>query len=106
MGRPPRPRRERREQERALRATVRRIERLAGELPGGTPERAIEVASSSVVDLKARALPCLQCAGQLDIKGERAESTARGVLRAIDLVCRQCHAPRTLWFRIAAPGPN
>jgi hypothetical protein len=89
-----------------LRATVRRIERMAGELPGATAERAIEVGSSSVVELKARATPCLQCAGQLDLKGDRAESTARGVLRAIELVCRQCHAPRTMWFRIAAPGPN
>lgn len=89
-----------------MRATVRRIERMAGELPGGTPERAIEVGASSVVELKARAAPCLQCAGQLDIRGDRAGSTARGVVRAIELVCRQCHAPRTLWFRIAAPGPN
>jgi len=85
---------------------VRRIERLAGELPGGAPERPIEVSSSSVVELKARATPCPQCTGQLELKGDRAESSARGVLRAVDLVCRRCHATRTLWFRIAAPGMN
>jgi hypothetical protein len=89
-----------------LRATVRRIERLAADLPGGAAERPIEVGSSSVVELKARGAPCLQCAGELEIKGDRAESTARGVLRVIELVCRRCHAPRTLWFRIAAPGLN
>ena len=106
MARPLRPRRQRREQERALRAAVRRVERLAEELPGGTPERPIEVATSSVIELQARGTPCPQCAGELEIKADRAESTPRGVLRALDLVCRRCHAPRTLWFRIGAPGLN
>jgi hypothetical protein len=106
MARPLRPRRQRREQERALRAAVKRVERLAEELPGGTPERPIEVASSSVIEPQARATRCPQCASELEIRADRAESTPRGVLRAIDVICRRCHAPRTLWFRIAAPGLN
>jgi len=89
-----------------LRAAVRRVERLAEELPGGTPERPIEVTTSSVIELQARATRCPQCAGELEIRADRAESTPRGVRRAIDLICRGCHTPRTLWFRIAAPGPN
>jgi hypothetical protein len=50
--------------------------------------------------------PCIQCAGDLELRGDRATSTARGVLREIALVCRCCHAPRTLWFRIVSPAAN
>ena len=101
-----RPRRKRREQERALRKQVRRTEALAGDLPGGSPDQPIEVTSASVVEGKARATPCVQCGGALDLRGDRATSTARGVLREIALVCRLCHAPRTLWFRITPPAAN
>ena len=106
MPRPPRPRRQQREQQRALRKTVRQLERLAAELPGGSPERPIEVASASVVETKARAIPCVQCeAIEMELRGDRATSTARGVLRALEMVCRQCHAARAIWFRVAT-GAN
>jgi hypothetical protein len=101
-----RPRRKRRDQERALRKQVHRTEALATELPGGSPELPIEVASASVVEGKARTTPCVQCGGALDLRGDHATSTARGVLRELALVCRLCHAPRTLWFRIAPPAAN
>jgi hypothetical protein len=101
-----RPRRARREQERALRKTVRQVQRLAGDLPGGGPERAIEVASASVVELKALGTPCLQCGGELELRHDRASADSGGVLRALELTCRRCHAPRTLWFRVVASGPN
>jgi hypothetical protein len=101
-----RPRRARREQERALRKTVRQVQRLAGELPGGGPEHAIEVSSASVVELKALGTPCLQCGGELQLRHDHASAGARGVLRQLELTCRRCHAPRTLWFRVAPSGPN
>jgi hypothetical protein len=104
--RAPRPRRKQREQERALRKQVRRTEGLAGKLTGGSPEHPLDVASASVVDGKARATPCIQCGGDLEPRGDRATSTARGVLREITLACRRCHAPRTLWFLIAPPATN
>ena len=72
-------------------------------MPGGSPEQPIDVAAASVVEGKARATPCIQCGGDLELRGDRATSTARGVLRELALVCRRCHAPRTLWFRIAPP---
>jgi hypothetical protein len=96
----------RREQERALRKLVRDTEELAGELPGGTPERPIDVAAASIVEAKARATPCIQCEGDLDLRSDRATSTARGVLREVALVCRRCHVPRTLWFRVAPASRN
>jgi hypothetical protein len=106
MSRPPRPRRQQREQQRALRKTVRQLERLAAQLPGGSPERPIEVTSASVVATKARAVPCVQCeAVEMELRGDKATSTARGVLRELALVCRQCHAPRAIWFRLTV-GAN
>jgi hypothetical protein len=106
VARPPRPRRKQREQQRALRKEVRRTEALAAELPGGSPEHPIDVTSASVVEGKARATPCIQCGGELDLRADRATSTPRGVVRAIALVCRRCHAPRALWFRVAPPAAN
>jgi len=106
VSRPARPRRKRRQSERALRKEARRVEALASKLPGASPEQPIDVASASVVEGKARATPCVQCGGDLEPRGDRAASTARGVLREISLVCRLCHTPRTLWFRIAPPSAN
>jgi len=106
MSRPPRPRRQQREQQRTLRKSVRQLQRLAAEMRGGSPERPIDVASASVVETKARAVPCVQCeATEMELRGDRATSTARGVLRELAMVCRQCHATRALWFRVAT-GAN
>jgi hypothetical protein len=104
--RPPRPRRQQRERARELRKQVRRTEQLAGQLPGASSDKPIDVASASLVEQKARATSCVQCGGDLEVGGDRATSTARGVLREIALVCRRCHAPRTLWFRIAPRPAN
>jgi hypothetical protein len=102
MSRPPRPRRQQREQQRALRKSVRQLERLAAELPGGSPGRPIDLASASVVETKARAIPCVQCdALEMELRGDRATSTPRGVVRELAMVCRQCHTARTIWLRIA-----
>ena len=106
MAKPPRPRRAQREQSRALRKQVRRTERLANELPGGSPDHPIDVASAAIVEGKARGTPCIQCGGDLELRGDRATATARGVLREIALACRRCHAPRTLWFRVAPVAAN
>jgi hypothetical protein len=106
VSRPPRPRRQRREQERALRKQVRATEQLAAQLPGASAADPIAVGSASVVEEKARATPCIRCGGELELRGDRATSTARGVLREISLACRRCHAPRTLWFQIAPTSAN
>ena len=103
---PPRRRRQRREQERALRKGVRNTERLARQLPGATPETPIEIDAPSVAEVKARSTPCPQCGGELELRGDRADSTPRGVLRELSLVCRLCHAPRTLWFRVTPASAN
>ena len=103
---PPRPRKQRREQERALRKNVRDVERLARQLPGATPDSPIDVDAPAVAEIQARATPCPQCGGELELRGERADSTPRGVLRDLSLVCRVCHTPRHLWFLVRPRSPN
>jgi hypothetical protein len=95
-----------RDQQRVLRKMVQRTETLAAKLAGGSPHLPIEVTSASVVEPKARSTPCVQCGGDLDLRNDSATSTGRGILREMTLVCRRCHAPRTLWFRIAPPAAN
>lgn len=106
MSGPRRPRRDRRERERALRKAVRSTERLARQLSGGTPDAPIDVVASGVAEIKARGTPCPQCGGELELRGDRADSTPRGVLRELRLTCRVCHTPRTLWFRVAPSSAN
>ncbi|HEY0714368.1 MAG TPA: hypothetical protein VGF45_16920, partial [Polyangia bacterium] len=55
------------------------------------------VSSAAVIDGRARAEPCVQCGGELDLRNHSAESAS---LRRTDLICRLCHAPRSIWFRI------
>ena len=106
MAAPKRPRRARRERERALRRDVRTIERLAAQLPGASPASPIEVEAPGVAEVKARSTPCPQCGGELVLGRDRAESTERGVLIQLEARCRLCHAPRSIWFRVAPPRAN
>lgn len=89
-----------------MRKAVRVTERLVRQLPGSTPEAPIEIVASGLAEIQARATPCPQCGGELQIRGDRADSTARGVLRELRLICRLCHAPRTLWFRVSPSSAN
>ena len=93
----------RRAQERAARQLVRDREKLAKLLPGGAADHPISVGSASVVELRARALPCPQCDGELHVVEHRSEGSG---IRAVDVRCRQCGVPRTLWFRLASDEPN
>jgi hypothetical protein len=100
-----RARSQRRSQERALRKDVRAREKLAALGPGGGPDRAYAIPSASLVEPTARSIPCIQCGGTLDLTGHAAAPDAP-LLRIARLVCRLCHTPREIWFRIEAAGPN
>ena len=93
----------RRTAERAARQLVRDRERLALCAPGGSRERAIEVPTSSVIEGRARSLPCPQCEGDYQIDDHQAPTAE---LRALEVVCRRCGTSRTLWFRIAPARLN
>jgi hypothetical protein len=104
-GKPRRLRSERRQAARALTKEVRGREKLAAAGPGGAADRAIVVTSASVVELRAREWPCVQCGGVLELRSHQVAPGAPE-LRTVQLVCRLCHAPRTLWFRIEARLPS
>jgi hypothetical protein len=84
--------------ERVARGLVRDRERLFALGPGGRPEHAIEVVSSSVIEVKARAMPCPQCEGSLHVEDHQAEDAA---LRRVAVRCQRCGVARTIFFRIA-----
>jgi hypothetical protein len=102
--RPERPERaERRMQERVARGLVRDREKLALLEPGGTAERPIDVASSSVIEPRVRSMACPQCGGEYRLQEHAAPSAG---LRRADVACRVCGVKRSIWFRLAPPEPN
>jgi uncharacterized protein with PIN domain len=99
---PARPRTARRALEQKARKLVHHLEQLAAEAPGGSEERPLEVTSAAVIELRAKATPCPQCGGELDVLEHEA---VRG-LRPVRVKCRLCHTPRTIWFRLISPEAN
>jgi hypothetical protein len=106
MAKPRRPRTDRRARQRELRKEIRATEKLATQAPGGARDRPITVVSASVVESIARSTPCVQCGGELSLKDHAAPTDGQGRLRLCHLVCKQCHAPRELWFSIETPLPS
>jgi hypothetical protein len=102
-----RPRTERREATRTARKLADLRERLFSLEEGGTPERPIAVASASVVEPHASALPCPRCNGEMRVTEHVAGSSAGGLrVREARLVCKACGAPRSVWFKIEADVVN
>jgi hypothetical protein len=98
-----RSRTERRVQERAARKLVRDREKLFELSIGGSSERPIPVESAAVIEIRVEAMPCPQCEGQFRIREHVSEGSG---LRRVDVTCRQCSAPRSLWFRLVSNEPN
>ncbi len=90
----------------AARTAVREREKLAAMLPGGSPDNPIEVPSASVVEVRARSIPCPQCGGELDVGDHAATQYEGQSLRVVEARCRRCGAPRALYFRLAMALPN
>lgn len=80
----------------ALRRELAR-ERLAELAPGGTPDRPIVVGSAAVIEPRVAALACPHCDGRYRVLEHTRPVPGR---RRVDVRCRHCSAPRTLWFRI------
>lgn len=79
-------------------------ERLAALSRGGSRERPIEVASAAVVEVRVGAMTCPRC----EIGSYRiAEHVAPAAgLRRVDVACRHCSVPRSLWFRLVQREGN
>lgn len=87
------------------RANLRRDkkEQLAALSRGGSPDRPIQVASASVIEARTTALPCPLCEGEYRVL-EHTRPTPS--LRKVDVACRHCSTPRTLWFTLVPSELN
>jgi hypothetical protein len=75
-------------------------ERLFALEPGGSEARPIEVQTPSVVEARARSVPCPRCNGEHEVLEHAAVTTDGGSLRDVRLRCRSCGSKRSMWFRI------
>lgn len=82
---------------------IRARETLNRLSPGGSPGRAIEISTPSVIATMVRSTPCHQCDGELEPADDDARSTESGPRRVVITRCKRCHAPREIWFAI---GPT
>jgi hypothetical protein len=103
MSKKERSRTQQRARERAARQLVRDRQKLAALEAGGARERPIDVISSSVIPVRARATPCPLCAGSLRLDEETAETVDGRQLRGAHMTCVRCGVARVLWFRLSPP---
>jgi hypothetical protein len=96
-----RPRSQRRVRERMAQRLVRDRQKLALLSPGGTPERPIDVVSTSVIAVRARATPCPLCDGALRLDEESAGNRGGKLLHAAHVTCTSCGIARQLWFHVS-----
>lgn len=84
----------------------RDIERLTDLEEGGRSDRPIEVASPTLVDVRAAAMPCPHCQTAPRLLEHRAETFGEERLRIALLHCASCGRERRVYFRIAPPAVN
>ena len=98
-----RPRTQRRAVARATRKLIHDRERLWSLSPGGAAARPITIPSPSVIDARVAAMRCPQCESDYTVRDH--ETTPTGD-RVVSVVCKLCHAPRQIWFRLGSASPN
>jgi len=101
-----RKRTERRANDRAQAKLSRDLERLWSFEPGASAERPIVIASPSEVEVRARALPCPLCRGEMRVEEHTAETVGAGRLRIAKVVCALCRSRRAIYFQLAAAQLN
>lgn len=72
------------------------------QMPGVSPQLAIEVASPPAVDARAEALPCPMCEGPCHVEAHVVEVHDEQRLRVAQVRCGRCGARRSLYFRLRA----
>ena len=78
-------------------------ELLAALVRGGSRQWPIVVRSAAVIEPKVQRMACPHCGGEYRL--HEHEMAAPG-LRRVDVGCRQCSAPRSIWFRLVPSEPN
>lgn len=80
--------------------------KLAALDQGGSPERALDVSSASVVESRAEAEPCLRCGLPTKTLEHTTTKGPNGLLRLVKLGCRSCGTERTMYLRIVSSYLN
>lgn len=96
----------RRALERDVEKTRRDIERLDALSPGGSPERPIELASPSQVEVDAEGRACPVCHGGVRVLSHEVETHGGERLRVANVECKQCHSKRTRYYVLAEQRLN
>jgi hypothetical protein len=104
--RPERARTRRRVQERDADRLARDRARLQALLPGGSPERPLEVSSVAVIESRGRSLECPRCDGPLELLEHVVTGSGAARLRELRLRCRGCGRRRSAFFRVVVPLAN
>ncbi|CAN5701084.1 hypothetical protein BH11MYX3_BH11MYX3_06520 [soil metagenome] len=55
------------------------------------------VTTTAVIEPRVLARTCPHCGGEFRLLEHEAPAPA---LRRVDVMCRQCSAPRSFWFRV------
>ncbi len=103
---PTRARAVRRAQDRDVEKLRRDIAKLYAEERGGSPERAITLASASQVEPDAGSRACPYCDATMRAESHEVEAHRGESLRVVRLVCRSCHAHWNRYYRLASAMPN
>ncbi len=90
------PRAQRRKEGRLAAKDIRDRVRLAETEPGGARERPIVVMSASLVEPKARSMPCAVCGSGVRL----TDHTALASLRLAHVTCPTCGYARVVYFEI------
>jgi hypothetical protein len=85
---------------------LRDRERLALLEAGGTPAHPIDVVSASLVEPRARSLPCLACGAAVRLIDHDAKTIDGVLLRVTRTECPMCEQSRTSYFAIRPPLVN
>jgi len=103
---PTRARAVRRAQDRDVEKLRRDIAKLYAEERGGSPERAITLASASQVEPDAGSRACPYCDATMRAESHEVEAHRGESLRVVRLVSPGFHPPWNRYYRLASAMPN
>lgn len=103
---PKRDRTVRRESDRDAKKALEGRLALARLEPGGSPARAIELETASLVEPTARAMPCPACGGSVRVADHTAETLEGKRLRVARVDCARCGFVGSRYFTIVVKLAN
>jgi hypothetical protein len=71
--------------------------------PIGSRDRPMPVTTTAVIEPRVKRSHCPHCGGEFRLLDHEAPAPA---LRRVDVMCRQCSAPRSFWFRVLRTDLN